>query len=214
MSPHTIPLFRICSVCNKELPNTPDFFRRTHYPFLLRRQCHDCENAYKRDYHRKHKEEEHEKNRVWRADHPRTEYYRQYGKEHNAKRQVQKRQRYHANPKNKEVQMVHNRTRKFRLRGAGGHHSVYDIRKQYTNQNGCCYWCSKELNGVYQVDHVIPITRGGTNWPDNLVVACSFCNISKHNWLPYSEWIPPNPLRGIPGESNVTCTAGGFTSDG
>lgn len=31
-----------------------------------------------------------------------------------------------------------------------------------------------------RVDHVIPVARGGSNWPANLVPACNSCNSKKH----------------------------------
>jgi 5-methylcytosine-specific restriction endonuclease McrA len=37
----------------------------------------------------------------------------------------------------------------------------------------CCVYCGDEANTV---DHVIPITKGGTDHPLNLVACCSRCN--------------------------------------
>jgi 5-methylcytosine-specific restriction endonuclease McrA len=34
---------------------------------------------------------------------------------------------------------------------------------------------------------VIPLDRGGSNGPENIVIACPECNHSKHNKLPH-EW--------------------------
>lgn len=58
----------------------------------------------------------------------------------------------------------------------------------YKSQRGNCYYCRKHLDPHEgEIDHVIPISRGGTNEPDNLVLACSLCNARKHNKLPH-EW--------------------------
>ena len=49
--------------------------------------------------------------------------------------------------------------------------------------NRCAY-----CGGPYEhVDHVIPLARGGSNWPANLRPACARCNQSK-NAKKLSEW--------------------------
>jgi len=44
-----------------------------------------------------------------------------------------------------------------------------------------CHYCGKEPAGT--IDHVIPVSQGGTNHPDNLVPACAACNYSKGSRL-------------------------------
>jgi 5-methylcytosine-specific restriction endonuclease McrA len=74
-----------------------------------------------------------------------------------------------------------------RLLEAEGTHTAEDIRHIYEEQEGRCAYCGITLYDDYAVDHVVPLSRGGTNWPDNLAVACMFCNQSKHDRL-LSEW--------------------------
>ena len=50
-----------------------------------------------------------------------------------------------------------------------------------------CHWCGTKLDAI-TIDHVIPIARGGSHTPDNLVAACLRCNSSKRERLP-QEWI-------------------------
>lgn len=52
-------------------------------------------------------------------------------------------------------------------------------------QSGRCYYCCREAR--LEIDHYIPVSRGGTNWPDNLRLACHGCNAEKGNKL-VSEW--------------------------
>lgn len=47
------------------------------------------------------------------------------------------------------------------------------IRDDYT-----CAYCGQPANTV---DHVLAISKGGTDEPDNLLAACSRCNYSKGN---------------------------------
>jgi len=68
-----------------------------------------------------------------------------------------------------------------------GHHTDEDIRLQYCKQDGLCYWCMEELGDVFHRDHYIPIARGGTDNPDNIVISCPHCNLSRGSKLP-SQW--------------------------
>lgn len=70
---------------------------------------------------------------------------------------------------------------------ADGSHTADDVQRLYKEQGGRCFYCDKSVGTAYHVDHVIPLSRGGSNGPDNLVVACPFCNQSKNDRLP-EEW--------------------------
>lgn len=78
--------------------------------------------------------------------------------------------------------------RQARKRGAEGSFTKEDMQRQYDKQNGLCAYCSIPLSGIYDIDHVIPISRGGSNWPTNLVCACRYCNRSKGDKI-LSEWL-------------------------
>ena len=54
-----------------------------------------------------------------------------------------------------------------------------------------CYYCGKQIEGRNKtVDHKIPISRGGTNARENLVMCCQSCNSHKNNRTEseYYEW--------------------------
>jgi len=71
--------------------------------------------------------------------------------------------------------------RRARLRGAGGSYSAADIQHILSRQKGQCAepTCRVELGDVYHVDHIVPLARGGSNWPKNLQCLCRKCNIEK-----------------------------------
>lgn len=62
-----------------------------------------------------------------------------------------------------------------------------DIIRMVRRFNGKCAYCDEKLNGNYHVDHVMPVSLGGSNGIGNLVPACPTCNVSKYNYL-LAEW--------------------------
>lgn len=90
-----------------------------------------------------------------------------------------------ANPEKAKAQSQRRRARKI---NAEGTHTGADIQAQYERQKRKCYWCGEKLSDTYHVDHIVPLSRGGTNWPENLVIACPSCNCSKQDKLPH-EWV-------------------------
>ncbi len=56
----------------------------------------------------------------------------------------------------------------------------------YRRDGRSCQYCG-ESYGPLCIDHVFPLSRGGSNDPDNLTVACVSCNSSKRDKT-VSEW--------------------------
>jgi 5-methylcytosine-specific restriction endonuclease McrA len=84
------------------------------------------------------------------------------------------------------LRTLHNK-RRAREAGATGHHTEADVRTQILRQRGKCYWCGTMLGKKrkdYHADHVWPLILGGTNGPENIVVACPRCNCSKRHKTP------------------------------
>ncbi|NLB85017.1 MAG: HNH endonuclease, partial [Acholeplasmataceae bacterium] len=44
---------------------------------------------------------------------------------------------------------------------------------------------SKIIDNKYNIDHYIPISKGGEHTIDNLVISCEKCNKQKHAKDPY-----------------------------
>ena len=56
-----------------------------------------------------------------------------------------------------------------------------DLREQILRRaNGRCENCG-ESTKYLQIDHKVPVSRGGTNDPSNLQVLCPSCNAKKGN---------------------------------
>lgn len=133
-----------------------------------------------------------EKQRVYRAD---PDYRADLNKKARERRkdpiyhaeEKRKRREKPRTEREKSLRAASAARRRARLLGAKGTHTAADIDLQCRSQKGKCWHCGKDLNGEFHIDHLIPLTKGGTNWPNNIVCSCAFCNISKNDRLT-QEW--------------------------
>jgi 5-methylcytosine-specific restriction endonuclease McrA len=73
--------------------------------------------------------------------------------------------------------------RRYRARkaNASGSHTAADIAALERMQRHCCAYCRADLRKVGRsIDHIIPLSRGGSDAPANLQLLCRSCNSSKH----------------------------------
>lgn len=77
-----------------------------------------------------------------------------------------------------------------RSKGAQRARQSRTTKKRLAAKHGWeCFYCGCGLSvETGTVDHVIPLSRGGTNRIDNKVLACLPCNSAKADALP-EEWI-------------------------
>jgi 5-methylcytosine-specific restriction endonuclease McrA len=92
--------------------------------------------------------------------------------------------------RNKAASSLHVRAAKAKRRAAEGKFTKPDIIALLASQKAICAACPSDIAENFHVDHVRPLARGGTNWPDNLQLLCPTCNRSKgrktmDEWL---EW--------------------------
>jgi 5-methylcytosine-specific restriction endonuclease McrA len=80
------------------------------------------------------------------------------------------------NPENVKARAAKRRAIKL---GADGFHTKYDILEIRKAQKDKCAYCKVKLAGGGHVDHIIPLSKGGSNSRDNLQLACGLCNIRK-----------------------------------
>jgi len=72
--------------------------------------------------------------------------------------------------------------RRARITGASGHVTVEQIQARWDYYGNKCYICGKDAEAT---DHVIPLSKGGSNWPANLRPICERCNSVKSGRWPY-----------------------------
>lgn len=80
---------------------------------------------------------------------------------------------------NPERAKVHRRNGKARRRNVPGVHTASDIDRIFEQQRGRCAYCRCKLGEVYEVDHIQPVAKGGSNDPSNIQLTCAKCNRKK-----------------------------------
>lgn len=79
-----------------------------------------------------------------------------------------------------------------------GHYTRQDIERLLVVQSFICAACFVDIRSKYHIDHMIPLARGGTNWPHNIQLLCQPCNQSKGpktmtEWAAWKVEVTPLP---------------------
>jgi len=76
---------------------------------------------------------------------------------------------------------------------AEGKCTTADIQAIMARQRSRCAnrACLASIKVSYHIDHVMPIVKGGSNWPENIQLLCPSCNLRKSAKDPY-EWAALN----------------------
>jgi len=117
----------------------------------------------------------------------------------NTEKVIKKTAEYNANPENKErmkkihaawykahpeARSTYEQNRKARKKNVSGSFTAGDIRVMMKRQKKKCVICQVNISDKYHIDHIMPLTLGGSNAPGNLQLLCPTCNMSKYKKHP------------------------------
>jgi 5-methylcytosine-specific restriction endonuclease McrA len=119
--------------------------------------------------------------REWRKDNP--DYYKTEARREAARAACRDYYR-----ENSQVYRI----REHKRRANGGTFTVSELNALFDEQEGLCYYCGRLLyesfefafNGraiPHDIEHMIPVSRNGSNNIDNIVLACPKCNGKKND---------------------------------
>jgi hypothetical protein len=184
--------FKVCTKCKCTKPATPTFFRKYNRNACgLHAACKGCDVAYRRI----NREAIAERNRVghlanrehrlalmarYRAEHKEeiAAQQQRYQQENRDKLRAYYR-RWRKN--NRDVRRAHERKRQAAKKGQAGFRDANELWEMYHDQNELCAYCETPLFGDFHVDHMLPLSRGGIDGPENYAITCPPCNMAKHS---------------------------------
>jgi 5-methylcytosine-specific restriction endonuclease McrA len=180
---------KTCRKCG----NTSDDFRdEKRNRDGLRSYCRPCDRADGKAKYAANPEEARARKMKWRLENPEAwsatimRYYKNHITEERARCRrwrAENREKARAavsnwTKNNPEEVRVRNNQRKALFYKASGSATSEQIQARIDLFGGMCAYC--RVKPCEHVDHVIPLSRGGSNWPANLRPACADCNLRKH----------------------------------
>lgn len=173
-------LYSLCKVCRREAQaayrSRPDVAAREAQRLRLEYQRNkEARLAARKARYQANKEATLAKNREWREANieRHRELCRKWAKEHPD-----------------EMRAIVARRRALILK-ADGRFTKHDVERLWVEQDGFCLGCRSDLMLTgYHVDHKHPLSKGGSNGPENLQLLCPTCNWKKGD---KTDWVPDGP---------------------
>lgn len=158
---------KFCSICKEELPHRM-FSRLAERKDGYSSRCKNCDSSISKEY-----------------------ISRPESKMKRAKRFKEWRQKYYATEKGKALNKKHIHLRKSRKANTIYNYTEDIWEETLEHFNNKCAYCGDATKDLQQ-EHVIPLSKGGYYTKQNIIPACQFCNISKHN-RNLMDWYPNQP---------------------
>lgn len=194
-----------CSMCGQEFPATEIHFRLRKDRNQLYSRCRRCEHQIDADRRQQHPEKYQASQLKFRKNNPdrSREIKREWelrnkdrvvaksANRYKQKRDSIRRQQREYEKNNPEKKRIRSQRRRTSVRSADGVYSDKDIRILYETQNARCGYCGILIYwGVSRdihIDHIHPLSKGGSNWPNNFILTCESCNLGKGSKT-FDEW--------------------------
>ena len=173
-----------CTICNITQP-LDDFSKNPHG--MVDGHLHQCKRCILKRVQKWRKENpELVKNRrkelYWKYRDDAIKRAIEWGRKNKEKRKISK-NKWRA--KNRELTCHYAKESSYRKKNAEGSHTLQEYKDKLKKFGGMCVYCNKRKATTQ--DHIIPLSKGGNNYIENIAPACVSCNSSKHNKL-LSEW--------------------------
>ena len=190
-----------CSKCEKVKPL--DEFYEDDSTDGRYSSCKQCKREYKRQYYAEHRKEENKRTAQWRTDNP--GYDAQYNAEHRKENREHNAQ-WRAKNLNYYKQYRIDNAGKYRAYAANryalsiaaeGYFTDEQFTKLCEQHDNRCLCCGKVKK--LTVDHIVPLSKGGSNDISNIQSICGPCNSKKGtktiDYRPKQSRYPLRPIQ-------------------
>ena len=90
--------------------------------------------------------------------------------------------KYYSSDESKAKKRARDLKRRVMIKGNGDFEITNIVIKDILDSSsGKCAYCGKDCEGNYHIDHILPVSRGGSNDRENLCLSCPNCNWSKND---------------------------------
>jgi len=173
--PRTVGGWKICSKCRENKP-VSEFWKSRHQPDGLHNQCKVCARAASKEDYKKHREARLARQTAYnhsaRGRTTNLRYYRTEKGQATLRRNWQSEKGQHSR-----------RRRRVQQADAEGHHTRGEFEALCKECEHRCLACGKEFLFTFGerlvADHVVPISKGGSDNIDNIQPLCRSCNSIK-----------------------------------
>ncbi len=195
MSSVTDPSLKYCGGCQRERP-LARFSKNRSRADGLTIQCKDCYRAYHARRFAEdpaYRQKLRDRKNAWYAANAERAKAREraWNVANNDIKRARRRAEYANNPEAAKARVKrwnasnplkrkgYSHTRRARQAQAPGVVTAGDIEDLLTMQKRRCGVCGMRLSDMYHVDHIKPLSKGGSNYRRNLQILCVSCNTSK-----------------------------------
>ena len=164
-----------CSKCDQDL-SLDSFGQNKRAPDGKRNHCKPCYNAYMAKYYKENPEPVKARTaRYFAANREELNWKRkEFRQRHLERENASVKLWAQLNPD--KVRAAKSKNRAKRKLAVRYQVTATEVRKMLSAK---CFYC--EANDANQLDHVVPLSRGGCHSVGNLVGACAPCNLQKNN---------------------------------
>ena len=194
-TPHENAVRLVCVACG-QCGSLSDFMPRNPRTPARRisSHCRACRSAASKAYREQHREKILEQQRVWNAHNSerlkpyRANYYRVNKEEICARERERYAREYAAEPEKYRAKF---HERRARIHSNGGSYTTEEWRELCKRYGNICLRCFAKTR--LTVDHIVPVSQGGTSDIENLQPLCRYCNTVKGdktlNYRPHHEYL-------------------------
>jgi 5-methylcytosine-specific restriction endonuclease McrA len=160
---------KVCSSC-KEIKQLNEFYKSRSSSDGYQNECKLCDKLRKKN---KRVDDEVFRTKV-------STYNKQYSKAQYAANPSKYREaskQYYLN--NKPKCFIKRDRRRVMASLAPGCYLASHVVLLQNAQHAQCVYCRVSIKDAQHIDHIMPLSKGGCNWPQNLQILCPTCNFKK-----------------------------------